>query len=168
MQRKKWRPTSNIYSTNSHRWLRCDVILGAPSKNCLGSGICRIVTAGAASDSCGCLHRLPVYCLKWDQQQLQMTFILQSVEPTVVRRHFNRVFVQEEAVLLPKDLCLDLDLSNRWIPAGKYQLRPSLMSLERANRKGFSMGSTVVFPLKATDTIPPQPIKYTNVPRQRS
>ena len=168
MQRKKWRPTSNIYSTNSHRWLRCDVILGAPSKNCLGSGICRIVTAGAASDSCGCLHHLPAYCLKWNYGQLKITFNLQSVEPALVRRHFNRVFVQEEAVLLPKDLCLALGLVNRWIPAGKYQLRPSLMSLERANGKGFSMDSAVVFPLKATDTIAPQPIKHTGVPRQRS
>jgi hypothetical protein len=156
MQRKKWRPTSNIYSTNSHRWLRCDVILGAPSKNCLGSGICRIVTAGAASASCGCLHHLPAYCLKWGQQQLQMAFNLQSAEPALVRRHFSGSFVQEESVQVPKDLHQLLGLTKQWILPGTYALQPLSLHLRHWRLEKATPLPMVVFALSETATIIPQ------------
>jgi len=167
MQRKKWRPTSNTHSTTSHRWLRCDVILGAPSKNCLGSGICRIVTAGAASDSCGCRHRLPVYCLKWSRQQLQMAFNLQSAEPALIRRHFGKSFLQEESVQIPKDLCQLLGLAKQWILPGAYALRPLSMQLGHWRLEKIPSIPMVVFSLSETATIIPQ-LQKTDVPGQLS
>ena len=101
--------------------VRTDVVLGSPSANCGGVGICRVMARGEGAD---------VTCPKTDawlslteEGRLRFEFQKSSMEGRFLRRHFRWMLFQVlEPYVVPYRLLGGLKIEQRTIQPGIYQV----------------------------------------------
>lgn len=120
------RTTQNTTSTRLHRVhseqkVRADVVLGSPSANCGGVGICRVMAQGERTGiSC------PVtaaWISRTTEGKLRFEFDKSTMERRYMRRHFSWLLFQVfEPYTVPYSLLRYEKLAQRTIQPGIYQV----------------------------------------------
>lgn len=102
--------------------LASQVVFGTPSRNCLGSGICKVYTLHGAK-------RLNIACemvmahLVLLDTQLQISFSIQACTEQLLQQHFSHPYFQvEEDFVLPTWLSRKLNSAAVFVPAGEYPI----------------------------------------------
>ena len=120
------RTTYTIDTISRHRNLsgqkvRADVVLGSPSANCGGVGICRVMALGeGAGIAC---PKVAAWISITDEGKLRMEFQKSSMEGRFMRRHFRWMLFQVfEAYLIPHHILGGVKLNQRTIRPGIYQV----------------------------------------------
>lgn len=98
------------------------VIFGTPSRNCSGSGICKVYTIHGA-------RRLTISCEMvmarlafWDTQ-LQMSFSIKACSEQLLQKQFgNGSFLMEEIFHLPSWLNRKWNNPAAFVPVGTYPI----------------------------------------------
>jgi len=99
------------------------VIFGTPSRDCSGSGICKVYTIHAAK-------RLQIACemvsarLAVSDKDLLLSFSEAECTESLRQKQFRGLnFLVEEAFQLPSWLTQKLDIPAAFIPAGEYPIQ---------------------------------------------
>jgi hypothetical protein len=99
-----------------------EVVLGSPSSNCNGVGICRVMVAGKISPAVTC-PSVSTWLNKSPEGGLQMHFPKQQLNEKQRRRHFAwHLFTVMEPYRLSPRLCKALGITDPWIRPGIYQV----------------------------------------------
>ncbi len=107
--------------TYSGHKIRTDVVLGSPSSNCSGVGICRVMAQGENQDlKC---PRVAAWMSITEEGRLRMEFEKDSMESRYMKRHFRWLLFQVfEPYLVPYTLLRSTKLEQRTIHPGIYQV----------------------------------------------
>ena len=99
------------------------VVFGTPSRDCSGSGICKVYTIHAAK-------RLNISCemvrvrFALQGMDLQLCFSEQECTDQLIKKHFcNDHFLVAEHFQLPGWLSRKLDIQAAFIPNGSYPIK---------------------------------------------
>ncbi|MBK8192329.1 MAG: hypothetical protein IPK76_03740 [Lewinellaceae bacterium] len=113
--------SSQLQRANSVQKVRAEVVLGSPSANCSGVGICRVMAHGAGVNfTCPKVNALLSYTT---DGKLRFEFDKTSMEGRYMRRHFRWALFQVfEAYTVPYQLFGKLKLEQRTIQPGIYQV----------------------------------------------
>ena len=105
----------------------CDVVFGAPSSGCQGTGICKIVAReDHVRRSRNCQSTLAYAAQGTHGNGVTLFFFREYLCSNLMRRHFRHgVLTVEESCRLPESLIKQLDLNIREILAGRYCLEES-------------------------------------------
>lgn len=103
--------------------LASQVVFGTPTRNCMGSGICKVYTIHGAT-------RLNIACemvlahLAVLDNQLQISFSIKSCTEQLLQKHFSQeYFWVEEIFPLPTWLSRKLQSSTAFVPIGQYPVQ---------------------------------------------
>jgi hypothetical protein len=117
--------TPAIYTSNAIQKadrICSDVVLGSPSSNCNGVGICRVMVAGDRTPSMSC-PSISTWLSKNAQGRLQMNFPKQYLDRACLNRHFAwYLFTVAEPYRLSPRLCSALGITDPWIKPGIYRV----------------------------------------------
>lgn len=104
--------------------VHCDVVFGAPSSGCQGTGICKIVAREEhVRRSRNCQSTLAFAAQGPQGKGVMLFFFREYLCSNLMRQHFRHgVLTVEESCRLPESLIKQLDLNIREIPAGRYSL----------------------------------------------
>lgn len=104
------------------REVEMEVIFGTPSKNCAGAGVCLIANRFPQGYMIPCPHA-PALIHLIPGQELVFRFRKRYLNDPSVRAYFTQVYFQvDEPFGLPKRLVRLWNLSNEWVPSGRYLL----------------------------------------------
>lgn len=114
-------PSVSLPQSKLGNKIRAEVVLGSPSANCGGVGICRVMALGEnANISC---PRLPVLLSLTEEGKLRLEFQKSSMEGRFLRRHFRwSLFQVFEPYLIPYSVMGHTKLEQRTIRPGIYQV----------------------------------------------
>ncbi len=101
--------------------IRTDVVLGSPSANCSGVGICRVMAQGENADvKC---PRVATWVSVTEEGKMRFEFEKDSMEGRFMRRHFRWLLFQVfEPYLVPYHLLKSSKIEQRTIQPGIYQV----------------------------------------------
>lgn len=101
--------------------IRTDVVLGSPSSNCSGVGICRVMAYGENPDmKC---PRVAAWVSVTEEGKMRFEFEKASMEGRYMRRHFRWLLFQVfEPCLIPFSLLRSTTIEQRTIRPGIYQV----------------------------------------------
>lgn len=103
--------------------VRTDVILGSPSANCSGVGICRVMAhreGGHPDLSCPCVK---AWLSRTDTGKLRLEFDKAVLNKVILEEHFAwRLFQVLEPYVVPYRLLPGLKIAERTIQPGVYQV----------------------------------------------
>ena len=115
--------TTAIQSQNLHsgQKVRADVVLGSPSANCSGVGICRVMAHGAGAEiSC---PNVPTLVSFTKAGKIRFEFDKKSMEGRYMRRHFRWALFQVfEHYIIPHSVLGAVKLEKRTINPGIYSV----------------------------------------------
>ncbi len=114
-------PTIQQHRTLSEQKVRAEVVLGSPSANCGGVGICRVMAYGeGVGITC---PKVNAWISITDEGKLRFEFQKASMEGRFMRRHFRWLLFQVlETYTVPYKLLGALKLEQRTIQPGIYQV----------------------------------------------
>ncbi len=99
------------------------VVFGTPSRDCSGSGICKVYTIHAAKHLNISCEMLRVRFVLW-QMDLQLCFSEQECTDQLIQKKFcSDHFLVEERFPLPSWLSRKLDIHPAAIPTGSYPIK---------------------------------------------
>lgn len=102
---------------------RTDVILGSPSANCSGVGICRVLAHGAVGSSGVVCPRVKAWLSVTASGKLRFEFEKNSLSEETLRKHFSWMLFQVlEPCVIPYRLLRYRTISQRTIRPGVYQV----------------------------------------------
>ena len=102
--------------------IRTDVVLGSPSANCSGVGICRVMARGAELDTVKC-PRVSAMVGVTKEGKMRFEFEKASMEGRYMRRHFRWLLFQVfEPYTVPYTLLRSMKMDQRTIQPGIYQV----------------------------------------------
>jgi hypothetical protein len=106
---------------NSGQKVRAEVVLGSPSANCSGVGICRVMAYGeGAQISC---PKVVTWVSITKEGKIRFEFEKGSMEGRYMRRHFRWALFQVfEDYVIPHSILGSIRLENRTIKPGIYQV----------------------------------------------
>lgn len=112
-------PAPQLSNTISGQKVRADVVLGSPSANCSGVGICRVMASGEGSQvSC---PKVQAWIGVTKEGKLRFEFEKSSMDGRFMRRHFRWLLFQVlEPYLVPYATLKSLKLKERTIQPGIY------------------------------------------------
>ena len=103
--------------------LRVEVIFGASSDNCRGTGICKMVATPLMEDNAKTPCNRTGAFLRFQAPVLQLIVPKTNMCPHLKKRQFQgSLFEVSEDFLLPESLSAYLGLASGLIPAGSYPL----------------------------------------------
>ncbi|MFN0014487.1 MAG: hypothetical protein ACKVU2_08055 [Saprospiraceae bacterium] len=107
--------------TYSENKIRTDVVLGSPSANCSGVGICRVLAQGEmAGITC---PKVATSISLTKEGKMRFEFEKSSMEGRYMRRHFRWLLFQVfEPCLVPYSLLKSAKIEQRTIRPGIYQV----------------------------------------------
>jgi|GEM_PF-624988 len=112
-------PQMRAAERNNYKCIRADLVLGSPVAGCSGLGVCRILSARQTWK--GKCPKVSAWMSVADQGQLRVSFMKNSMDLKMMRRHFRWTLFQVlEAFELPAFLVLELQLEQLWIAPGIY------------------------------------------------
>ena len=115
--------TTAIQSQNLHsgQKVRADVVLGSPSANCSGVGICRVMARGAGPEiTC---PKVPTLVSFTKAGKIRFEFDKKSMEGRYMRRHFRWALFQVfEHYIIPHSVLGAVKLEKRTINPGIYSV----------------------------------------------
>lgn len=101
--------------------VRAEVVFGTPSKNCLGTGICKVLPYEAPKN-CQCPSSRVVF-RKADERTIMMRIRRSDICPTAHRVQFqHEQFTLDESVALPEFVREALALDAQFILSGCYPI----------------------------------------------
>lgn len=101
--------------------IRTDVVLGSPSANCSGVGICRVMAQGENTET-KC-PRVATWVSVTKEGKIRFEFEKDSMEGRYMRRHFRWLLFQVfEPCLVPYNLLRSTKIEQRTIRPGIYQV----------------------------------------------
>lgn len=107
------------------RQIQAQVILGSPSNNCIGVGICRVLSNAAKVDALKC----PIYKATiglTEKEGCCIKFLRAGFDEKMFRRHFRwNLFQLPETYDFPPNICRSLKVRSLILAPGVY---PVLMS----------------------------------------
>lgn len=114
-------PTVNVHPNWSEQKVRGEVVLGSPSANCGGVGICRVMAAGQdANIRC---PKVQAFISLTEEGKLRFEFQKSSMEGRYMRRHFRWLLFQVfETYVVPHPVTKGLKIAQRTIKPGIYQV----------------------------------------------
>ena len=114
-------PSLSLPLNRSGHKVRAEVVLGSPSANCAGVGICRVMALGEnAGLSC---PTVPALISITEEGKLRLEFQKSSMEGRFMRRHFRwSLFQVFEPYLVPYHILGHTKLEQRTIRPGIYQV----------------------------------------------
>lgn len=98
--------------------LKAEVVFGKPSKNCLGTGICKVLPYQATNE-CGCAST-SVELRKANEHTLLMRFRREELCSKRRRQFAEGSFLVEESVALPEFVKKELKFDAAFILSGCY------------------------------------------------
>lgn len=109
------------HPNNSGQKVRAEVVLGSPSANCSGVGICRVMAQGEGTEyKCPCI---PAQLSITAEGKIRFEFNKASMEGRYLRRHFRWALFQVfEAYTIPYSVLGNLKIEQRTIRPGIYQV----------------------------------------------
>ncbi|MBK9337939.1 MAG: hypothetical protein IPM98_15900 [Lewinellaceae bacterium] len=113
--------TATPQRAHSTHKIRTDVVLGSPSANCGGVGICRVMASGENLDvKC---PRVATWVSVTEEGKMRFEFEKASMEGRYMRRHFRWLLFQVfEPYLVPHSLLRSQKIEQRTIRPGIYQV----------------------------------------------
>lgn len=100
--------------------IRAQVILGSPSEDCLGVGICRILPNGAKVEMFRCAAHRAIVGLA-EGNKCCIKFLKEDFDVKTIKRHFGwNLFQVSEAYALPTNICRSLKIQSLILVAGIY------------------------------------------------
>ena len=105
--------------------VHCEVVFGAPSMNCSGTGICRITGVNSIQPfllkkDCSATFG---HASKTASDKLSLVFFRELLCIQLFRQHFHKgVLVLEEACPIPEELSSELNLDKKQVQPGKYTI----------------------------------------------
>jgi hypothetical protein len=104
--------------------VHCDVVFGAPSSGCQGTGICKIVAREENVQRSRNCHNTVAFAAQGLQGEgIMLFFFREYLCSNLMRLHFRHgVLTVKESCRLPDSLIKQLELNIRQIPAGRYCL----------------------------------------------
>ena len=114
-------PSIQRQRTLSEQKVRAEVVLGSPSANCGGVGICRVMAYG---EGVGVICPTTTALLSHTEEgKLRFEFQKSSMEGRFLRRHFRWMLFQVlETYVVPYKLMGALKIEQRTIQPGIYQV----------------------------------------------
>jgi hypothetical protein len=101
--------------------IRTEVIFGTPSQNCIGSGICMIMSRLPVRQPLRCPHA-PAW-IYFEQDQLVFRFSKSAMLREEVKSRFSTPwFLVMESFQLPRHFARQLGLPSSWVPPGLYKV----------------------------------------------
>lgn len=113
--------SAQVQRNYSGQKVRAEVVLGSPSANCGGVGICRVMAYGEGSGiSC---PKVAAWISATEEGRLRFEFEKSSMEGRYLRRHFRWLLFQVfEDYLVPFAVLKALKFEQRTIHPGIYQV----------------------------------------------
>ncbi len=107
--------------------LQCDVIFGAPSAGCQGTGICKIAAREERAErKRDCRNTIAWLAPVAGGTGVTLFFFRENLCSELMRKHFRHgVLTVAEPCRLPHSLTRQLDLKITEIPPGRYALEES-------------------------------------------
>lgn len=114
-------PSISLPESRTGHKIHADVVLGSPSANCAGVGICRVMAVGeGASLKC---PKIPALLSVTEEGKLRMEFQKGVMDNRFMRRHFRWLLFQVfEPYLIPYHVLGHTKLKQRTIHPGIYQV----------------------------------------------
>ena len=114
-------PPVQRYPILSEHKVRAEVVLGSPSANCGGVGICRVMAYGeGVGVTC---PKTEAWLSLTEEGRLRFEFQKSSMEGRFMRRHFRWMLFQVfETYVVPFRLLGGLKIEQRTIQPGIYQV----------------------------------------------
>ncbi len=114
-------PPVQRYPVLSEQKVRTEVVLGSPSANCGGVGICRVMAYGeGVGVAC---PKTEAWLSLTEEGRLRFEFQKSSMEGRFMRRHFRWMLFQVfEAYVVPFRLLGGMKIEQRTIQPGIYQV----------------------------------------------
>ena len=114
-------PSLQIHRTLNEQKVRTEVVLGSPSANCGGVGICRVMAYGeGVGVTC---PKVTAWLSLTEEGKLRFEFQKASMEGRFMRRHFRWMLFQVfETCVIPYRLLGNLKIEQRTIHPGIYQV----------------------------------------------
>jgi hypothetical protein len=107
------------------KMMQCEVVFGAPSMNCNGTGICRITGTNSFHpllQKKDCRFTLG-YVSKTACDKLSLFFFRELLCIHLFRQHFRKgVLVLDEACLLPEEISSELNFDKKYVQPGHYTI----------------------------------------------
>lgn len=115
--------TDTRYGLRRGRHMSCDVVFGAPSADCMGTGVCKIMAisnvANQAGNSRNCRSALGI--ISKSATGMTITFPRERMSLYLFRRHFRYGGLQlDEPCELPEKLVAFLGLEQTTLQPGWY------------------------------------------------
>ncbi|MEQ1746398.1 MAG: hypothetical protein ABMA02_13295 [Saprospiraceae bacterium] len=107
--------------TYTEHKVRTDVVLGSPSANCSGVGICRVMAQGEMAE----IHcpKVATWVSLTKEGKMRFEFEKNSMDGRYMRRHFRWMLFQVfEPCLVPYSLMKSAKIQQRTIRPGIYQV----------------------------------------------
>jgi hypothetical protein len=107
------------------KMMQCEVVFGAPSMNCNGTGICRIT--GTTSFQPFLLNKdcrtTLGHVSKTACGKLSLFFFRELLCIHLFRQHFHKgVLVMDEACPIPEEISIELNFDKKQMQPGKYTI----------------------------------------------
>lgn len=114
-------PAQQYHRAAGEQKIRAEVVLGSPSANCGGVGICRVMAYGEGVNiSC---PKVAAWISVTAEGKLRFEFQKNAMEGRYMRRHFRWLLFQVfESYTVPFSLLGGLKLEQRTIHPGIYQV----------------------------------------------
>lgn len=101
-----------------------EVVFGTPSQNCIGSGICKVMSRSLKIQRLSCPHS-PAW-LSYNRGRLRFRFSKSEVKREDVKlRLETSLFLVNEPFQIPASTSLRLGLGSPWVSSGKYSMSES-------------------------------------------
>jgi hypothetical protein len=117
---------------SNKKFYRCDVLFGAPSANCQGTGICKIVAAANPDQSdvqveTGCRHTPALFALDASNGHLVMLLFPEFLCTKIQREHLRHgVLDMHEPCPIPENMRAFFGIQQEQLPADRYFLEPKM------------------------------------------
>ncbi len=113
--------SNSLHAARSGHKMHAEVVLGSPSANCGGVGICRVMAYGE-NQAISCT-RTEAWLSVTKEGKLRFEFQKSSMETRYMKRHFRWMLFQVlEPYLVPYRILRSFKIAQRTIHPGIYQV----------------------------------------------
>ncbi|MFN4079489.1 MAG: hypothetical protein ACK4NS_01190 [Saprospiraceae bacterium] len=113
-------PAKYNHKQRINKQIWAQVILGSPSEDCLGVGICRVLPNGARVEIFKCAAYRAIIGLT-EENRCCIKFLKEGFDVKTIKRHFGwNLFQASESYALPANICRSLKVKSLILSAGVY------------------------------------------------
>ncbi len=121
LQIQKWAARNMPITLALAKEIRMEVVFGTPSQNCIGSGVCMVMSRLPRRSGLWCPHA-PAW-ISYEVNELKFRFVKSEVNrEDAIPRLNSRFFLMRETFQLPQRAAMQLGLPTPWVRPGLYPL----------------------------------------------